>query len=297
MPCPFETVNYTLRNRRASGDFSTQCYGSLAQSFVFDRSHRYRAAEEITRTMRQLSLTQKILLAVRKLPLLIETRFDKNFLADDVPVSDVVSHSKWPEYLVGLANKPGMRILEIGSREVTGTSNFRERFSQAEYIGFDYYPGRNVDVVGDAHKLSSCFEGQPKFDLIFSSSCFEHFAMPWVVATEIAKLLKVNGVVFVETHFSYSSHERPWHFFQFSDMALRALFSEALGFECLEAGMSNPIVGRFSSLADKNLKNRPVSGLYCHSEYLGRKVRDVDGFSWERCDLGEVVGTTHYPQP
>lgn len=246
--------------------------------------------------MRQLSLLQKLLLACRKLPLLIEARFDKSYLASDVPMSEMVSHKKWREYLVGIANKPGMRILEIGSREVTGTSNFREQFSLAEYVGFDYYPGRNVDVVGDAHKLSSYFEGQPKFDLIFSSSCFEHFAMPWIVSAEIAKLLEVEGIVFVETHFAYSSHERPWHFFQFSDMALRVLFSEALGFECLEAGVSNPIVGRFSSLADDYLKNRPVSSLYCHSEYLGRKVRDVGDFRWEQCDLVDVVGATHYPE-
>lgn len=247
--------------------------------------------------MRQLSLTQKFLLACRKLPLMVEARFDKHFLASDVPMSKKVSHENWSEHLVGIANKPGMRILEIGSREVTGASNLREQFSLAEYVGFDYYPGENVDVVGDVHKLSSYFEGKPKFDLIFSSSCFEHFAMPWVVSTEIAKLLKVGGIVFVETHFAYSSHERPWHFFQFSDMALKVLFSEAIGFECLEAGMSNPIVGRFSSLADDYLKNRPVSGLYCHSEYLGRKVKDVDDFQWGKCDLVDVAGATHYPEP
>ena len=59
-------------------------------------------------------------------------------------------------------------------------------------------------------------------------ACFEHFAMPWLVAPEIASLLKVGGILFVETHFSYSSHERPWNFIQFSDMDLRILFSEAL---------------------------------------------------------------------
>jgi hypothetical protein len=80
-------------------------------------------------------------------------------------------------------------------------------------------------------------------------------------------------------------------------MALKVLFSEALGFECIEAGMSNPIVGRFSSLADDYLKNRPVSSLYCHSAYLGRKVRHVDAFQWDGCDLVDVVGATHYPQP
>lgn len=119
--------------------------------------------------------------------------------------------------------------------------------------------------------------------------------MPWVVATEIAKLLEIGGIVFVETHFSFSSHERPWHFFQFSDMALKALFSPALGFECIEAGMSNPIVGRFSSLADDYLKCRPVPGLYCHSEFLGRKVKNIQNFDWVNVDLQDIVGETEYP--
>ena len=228
---------------------------------------------------------------------LVESVFDKQFLVTDVPMSTIVSHLKWEQYLYEIGNKPGLRILEIGSREVTGKSGARKNFSNASYIGFDLYPGNNVDVVGDAHKLSSYFAGEEKFDVIYSSSCFEHFAMPWVVAIEISKLLKVGGIVFVETHFSFASHERPWHFFQFSDMALRALFSKALGFECIEAGMSNPLVGRFSSLADKYLKNRPVVGLYCHTEYLGKKIRDVDDFDWKTVDLFDIVGETKYPEP
>ena len=232
-----------------------------------------------------------------RLPLLIETRFDKYFIAKDVPMSRIVSHQKWRNYLYEYGNKEGMRVLEIGSREVTGISNDRNAFVNAQYTGFDIYSGKNVDVVGDAHKLSSYFKEEDKFDIIYSSACFEHFAMPWVVATEIAKMLKVGGIVFIETHFSFSSHERPWHFFQFSDMALRTLFSPALGFECIEAGMSNPIVGRFSSLADGYLKNRPVSGLYCHSEYLGKKTKDVNDFDWKTLNLIDVVGETKYPEP
>jgi len=241
-------------------------------------------------------LLKQVLLGFRKLPLLIESRFDKEFLAPDVPMSRIVSHQQWQKYLYEIGNKPGMRVLEIGSREVTGASNARNEFAKAEYVGFDYYPGDNVDVVGDAHKLASYFEQDKKFDLVYSSACFEHFAMPWIVAIEISKVLKVGGFVFVETHFSFSSHERPWHFFQFSDMALRILFSDALGFECVEAGMSNPIVGRFSSLADPYLKNKPVRGLYCHSEYLGRKTRDVKNFEWKYSDLENVVGGTRYPK-
>ncbi len=223
--------------------------------------------------------------------------FDNFFLAADVPLSDIVRHQNWQKYLYNIGNKDGFRILEIGSREVTGPSKARQQFSKAEYIGFDFYPGTNVDVVGDAHKLSSYFRQQESFDLIYSSACFEHFAMPWLVAIEIAKLLKVGGIVFVETHFSFGSHERPWNFFQFSDMALKALFSNAFGFECIEAGMSNPIVGRFSSLADEYLRYQPVFGLFCHSEYLGRKVRHVESFDWAAVDLATVVGNSAYPKP
>jgi len=221
---------------------------------------------------------------------------DAKYLHSDVPMASSVSHSEYLNYLANSYNHRGMKILELGSREVTGASDARRRFANAEYIGFDYYPGNNVDVVGDAHRLSDYFDEQ-QFDLIYSSACFEHFAMPWVVATEIARLLKVGGSVFVETHFSFASHERPWHFFQFSDMALRVLFSPSLGIECIEAGMSNPIVGRFSALADEYLRLSPVTGLYCHSDFLGRKTRHVMGFTWSDLELEDVVGQTTYPQP
>jgi hypothetical protein len=232
----------------------------------------------------------------RRLTYLIESRFDRRYLAPDVPTPSRVAHGDWQRYLFELCNRPGQRILEIGSREVTGTSRVRQWISKAEYVGFDIREGTNVDVVGDAHRLSSHFAPGERFDVIFSSACFEHLAMPWIVATEIAKMLAVGGLVFVETHFSFSSHQRPWHFFQFSDMALKVLFSRALGFECIEAGMSNPIVGRFSSLADPYLRSAPVAGLYCHSQYLGRKVEDVGDFDWAKVDLADLVGETRYPE-
>ena len=223
--------------------------------------------------------------------------FDKYYLASDVPLATLGHHRKWIHYVAEFGNKKGKKVLEIGSRWVTGeTGNFKPYFPDADYVGFDFYPGRNVDVVGDAHKLSTYFSEDEKFDVIYSSAVFEHLAMPWVVAMEIAKLLKVGGLLYIETHFSFSSHERPWHFFQYSDMALKALFSPAMGFECIDAGMSNPIVGRFSSLADDYLKYQPVSGLYCHCSYLGRKVEEVNDFKWENAGMDVIVGASKYPE-
>jgi len=60
--------------------------------------------------------------------------------------------------------------------------------------------------------------------------------------------------------------------------------------------MSNPIVVRFSSLADISLRNRSVSSLYCHREYLGRKIKVVKEFDLCEVDLADVVGKTEYPE-
>jgi hypothetical protein len=133
--------------------------------------------------------------AYRKLLGLIGPFIDHKFLDPAVPLSKLVAHSNYLQYLTKIGNHNGIKILEVGSREVTGKSDARRRFSNAEYVGFDYYPGPNVDIVGDAHKLSHYFIDK-KFDIIYSSAVFEHFAMPWLVATEISKLLKVGGVVF-----------------------------------------------------------------------------------------------------
>ncbi len=211
-----------------------------------------------------------------------------------VPMAGRIAHGVWPEFLKELCDKEGNEVLEIGSRVVTG-ANFGHLFEHAHYTGFDLYPGENVDVVGDAHKLSGYFPDK-KFDLIYTSAVFEHLAMPWIAAGEIIKLLRPGGYVFVETHYCYGSHERPWHFFQFSEQALKVLFPRAHGIQCIEAGVSNPIVGRFSGRAYAPLQNRSITGLYCHSEFLGKKVEEVTDFSFENIDLEELVEGTKYPQ-
>ncbi len=212
----------------------------------------------------------------------------------DVNVDIDISHTNWLPYLSDLFNKEGMEILEVGARYVTG-SRCRKYFDKAHYTGFDYYAGENVDIVGDAHELSKYFDH--KFDLVFSSAVFEHLAMPWRVSTEIIKLLKTGGYVFVETHYSFSSHERPWHFFQFSENALDVLFPEKFGMQCVKKSVDNLIEGKFSEYASDYLVGKTVGGMYCHSEYLGQKLKEIDDLSWDRITLSDVVKSTEYPKP
>src|ERR1043165_6505721 len=72
--------------------------------------------------------------------------------------------------------------------------------------------------VGDAHELSKFFGTE--FDAVFSLAVFEHFAMPWVVAAEINKVLKIGGLTFHSTHFAFPLHERPWDFWRYTGQSL-----------------------------------------------------------------------------
>lgn len=206
-------------------------------------------------------------------------------------------HGLIHEWIGERFNTPNSRVLEIGSRAVCSDSLWTQYFPDCDYVGFDVLPGTNVDVVGDAHFLTSFFPPS-RFDAVISFAVFEHLAMPWLVAEEIARVLKVGGVVAIETHFSYAEHELPWHFFQFNANALAVLFNEVLGFEILDKGMDSPMIGRFAYDAPAYLRGAPVSGLYCHSSIIAKKVRDLSPeslYSW-RDSLRDVVAGTMYPQ-
>jgi hypothetical protein len=205
------------------------------------------------------------------------------------------THSSQGTWFAKHANFEGCRFLEIGSREVTGPSRIKCHIPLASYTGFDIIEGPNVDIVGDAHELSSQIAAE-SVDFVYSTAVFEHLAMPWLVVEEVAKILKVGGVVGIETHFSHSEHEYPWHFYQFNEHALRNLFCPELGFEVLDSGMENPIVGRFSFDAKKSKVGDPIYSLYVHSSILARKTRavDLDHWNWRDC-LTRIRSDSEYP--
>jgi hypothetical protein len=214
--------------------------------------------------------------------------------------STIARHTHIWEWIRAHAGAPGLRVLEIGSRAVVSDSLWKTVIPQAAYVGFDVHDGHNVDVVGDAHRLSDYF-AEESFDMVISFAVFEHLAMPWIVAEEIAKVLAPGGHLCVETHFTYSEHELPWHFFQFNNRALETLFCPELGFEVIDSGLDSPIVGRFSHFAAEYLRGREVTDLYCHSSIIAKKVSssragggNAEAFDW-RSVLRRITTETSYP--
>ena len=139
---------------------------------------------------------------------------------------DDAYHAVFDDFRAQVNGLEAPRVLELGAR---GSRPDPGLSGLAEYVGLDVLPGRNVDVVGDAHRLSSLVEG--RFDAVYSISTFEHLAMPWVVVLECNRVLRDGGLFFSATHHTWPPHELPWDFWRFSRGAFGAFLNPATGFE------------------------------------------------------------------
>jgi hypothetical protein len=161
-------------------------------------------------------------------------------------------------------------VLEIGSRARSG--NIYKSFlpEGSQYTGFDIKAGVNVDVVGDAHSLSSFFP-RNSFDFVYSIAVFEHIMMPWKVAVEMNRVMKTGAIGFVFSHQTWTLHEQPWDFWRFSDMGWHAIFNRYTGFEIIETGLSDR--ARIVPVNFNSITYRMDEGLaYLGSDVLFRKI-------------------------
>lgn len=221
-------------------------------------------------------------------------------LVGDYPKSSVdyldVSGLFWE--FVQHVNEKKLKVLEIGSRIVGDFSTSKRALFDdgVSYTGFDYYPDGNTDVVGDAHKLSEYLE-ENSFDAVFSLSVFEHLAMPWVVALEINKILKKDGITFHATHFSWPLHEQPWDFWRFSDEGLKVLFSEPAGFKVEKCGFFNPLRMHLDS-AIAGQESLPLETGFGGVAILASKVDGYNSKSlnWNTSIEDVLSDESHYPE-
>lgn len=92
------------------------------------------------------------------------------------------------------SNIESKTVLDIGSWD-GGNGCLRNIFSKAkQYIGLDIQHGPNVDIVGDANNLP--FESET-FDIIVSSSCFEHDPLFWLSFLEMSRVTKKDGYIYI----------------------------------------------------------------------------------------------------
>ena len=125
-------------------------------------------------------------------------------------------------------NIENKKILDVGSYDVNGT--MKPIFKKGQYVGLDMEAGPNVDIVGVSHNIP--FE-KDEFDIVISSSCFEHDDMFWISFQEMCRVLKPGGYMYVQAPSNGPYHGWPgdnWRFYIDSWKALEK-WGKKLGFD------------------------------------------------------------------
>jgi SAM-dependent methyltransferase len=103
---------------------------------------------------------------------------------------------KYSRYFCGPEN---VRILEVGSLYVNGSVRpYFKCFS--EYVGVDWRPGKNVDVVCLAHEMH--FDHQ--FDVVISASMLEHDPYWEKSIPRMIDCLKQDGILLLSWGAAYN---------------------------------------------------------------------------------------------
>ena len=129
------------------------------------------------------------------------------------------------------ADGAGRSVVEIGSQDVNGS--LRSVCPPGvEYIGVDFTAGKGVDVVlDDPYELP--FD-DASVDCCVSSSVFEHSEMFWVLFLEVLRVLRPEGLFYLNAPSNGLFHRYPvdcWRFYPDSGAAL-AEWGRRNGYRC-----------------------------------------------------------------
>ena len=134
---------------------------------------------------------------------------------------------------------PRARLLVIGGGAI-GAGVEKLYDGAIDVIGMDVYASPNTSFIADAHAIPLRAES---VDAVWIQAVLEHVLDPDVVAEEIHRVLKPNGLIYADTPFLQQVHEGAYDFTRFTLSGHRWLFRD---FEEIETG---PVGGAGTTLA------------------------------------------------
>lgn len=116
-----------------------------------------------------------------------------------------------------------LKVLDVGSYDVNGTYRPMVEGRGWEYTGLDIQAGPNVDVVGKPYKFP--LPGA-SFDVVISGSTMEHVESIWLWIPELARMLRVGGMLAIVTHWQFPEHRYPVDCWRIMPDGMRHLFDQ-----------------------------------------------------------------------
>jgi uncharacterized protein YbaR (Trm112 family) len=140
----------------------------------------------------------------------------------------------------------------------------------------------NVDMVADTHELPFVNEG---VDIVLASHVFEHLRHPFKAAAEIHRVLRPDGLLYVETPFLLGVHGYPNDYFRYTIQGLIQLFH---GFRVIQTGATSGCSSAIAVLLRKyiihlmpsalsSILDHLMAGLLLPLKYIARKGERMDG--------------------
>ena len=118
----------------------------------------------------------------------------------------------------------GAVVIDLGSQDVNGSIKevCPPRFN---YVGVDFSPGKNVDLVmSDPYEIP-IHDG--KADIVVASSVFEHSSMFWLLFLDVLRILKPGGLFYLNVPSNGAFHRHPLDCWRFYPDAAEALIEWA----------------------------------------------------------------------
>ena len=130
------------------------------------------------------------------------------------------------------------RGLNIGS----GKSRLHERISNLDIVD-----GPFVDYIADGHTLP--FDDNT-FDIVIAQESLEHFEEPTTAVKEIYRVIKPNGLFYIQVPFIIGYHPGPTDYWRFTKEGIDKLVVQA-GFACESVAISvGPATGFYRVLVE-----------------------------------------------
>jgi glycosyltransferase involved in cell wall biosynthesis/SAM-dependent methyltransferase len=125
-------------------------------------------------------------------------------------------------YQTYCANLQGAVVYDVGAQNVNGS--LRDVLPpHLGYVGIDFVAGNGVDIVlEDPYRLPF---PDASLDVLVCNSCFEHSQFFWLVFLEMLRVLKPQGLLYLNAPSNGSFHRYPvdcWRFYPDSGRALEA---------------------------------------------------------------------------
>lgn len=118
------------------------------------------------------------------------------------------------------------KVLDVGSLDVNGS--IKPLFDGCKYVGTDMREGPNVDVIVNAHELTTRFEKE-SFDLVVCLDTLEHDDRFWLTRDQLLEVLKPGGYLILGVPGRRCpEHDHPGDFWRFMPQSFPNFFFEGL---------------------------------------------------------------------